>query len=110
MQMSRIDRLRHTYEGALPVKIVASLGMSAVLLGGCTETPYHEVVVGRHETIDDIGYKECGPSFLSITVQARRNHIRMFNDLNEDKVHPGQRIKIPDSLCYDTGDKVRQDT
>jgi hypothetical protein len=92
-------------------KLVIGLALSAFLLSGCTDTTaYHEVTVGKHQTIDDIGNKECGPSFLGISIVARRNRLREFNDLATENLHQGQKLKVPDSLCYDTGDKVREES
>lgn len=103
--MRTIERQRRFRDFA---KLPAALALSALFLAGCdNSTPYHEVTVGKNQTLDDIGAAECGPSLLNITVLPRRNHLRMFNGLDGDSVHPGQRLKVPDSLCYDTGDKIR---
>lgn len=89
-------------------KLTSGLALSTLLLVGCSEpAPSHNVTVKQGQSLDDIGSAECGPSFLGMSIAARRNHIRDFNDLDTDKVTPGQVLKIPDSLCYDTGDKVR---
>jgi hypothetical protein len=91
-------------------KMTGAFALSAVLLAGCDDTPpSHNVTVLRGQTLDDIGTLECGTSFLNITKTPRRNHIRDFNNLSSDDLTPGQILKIPDSLCYDTGDKVRSD-
>jgi LysM repeat protein len=90
--------------------MTGALALSSVLLVGCSDpAPSHNVTVKKGQTLDDIGTAECGPSFLNITTTPRRNHIREFNDLSSDTVTPGQVLKVPDSLCYDTGDKIRDD-
>lgn len=89
-------------------KLAPFLACTALFLTACdSNTPYHEVTVGAHQTMDDIGEAECGPSLFGITKLSRRNNLRMFNDLDSDSVHLGQHIMVPDDLCYRTGDKVR---
>jgi hypothetical protein len=85
---------------------LATIALAAGLLAGCNEaTPSHTVVVKPGQTLDDIGEAECGPSAFNITIWPRRNQIRDFNDMSGYDVKTGQKLKIPDSLCYDTGDK-----
>ncbi|MBC7764562.1 LysM peptidoglycan-binding domain-containing protein [Microbacteriaceae bacterium] len=87
-------------------KLTSGLALSSIFLAGCGEpAPSHNVTIKQGQTLDDIGTAECGPSFFNISETPRRNKLRNFNDLPSDAITPGQVLKIPDSFCYDTGDK-----
>lgn len=87
-------------------KLTSGLALSSILFTGCSEpAPSHNVMIKQGQTLDDIGTAECGSSFLNISAIARRNNLRNFNDLPSDAITPGQVLKIPNSFCYDTGDK-----
>lgn len=97
-------RLTSAIDHSRLLRIGGGLALSAIVLAGCNNeaTPYHEVVVKQHQTIDDISYAECGPTLFGLGAIARRNQIREFNNLDSDEVRSGQTLKIPNSLCQDT--------
>lgn len=107
----RTTEYREKIAGFFPNhKLLVGLAASAVFLSGCTDSsPYHEVTVASdHQTLDSIGEAECGPSFLGITILPRRNRLRTFNELDTETLHRGQKIRVPYSLCYDTGDRIKK--
>jgi hypothetical protein len=94
-------------------RISSGLAISALLFTGCNDTPdentpSYKVIVLEGQTLEDIGYQECGPSLLGISTNIRKNKIREFNQLKDDSLDDGQVLRIPESLCEESGGPTRK--